>query len=222
MTILDEGTAAYQAGDYELAFKILIPLALNNDMTAQIAIASMYSLGEGVEQSYVEAARWYRPAAEQGNLFAIHNLAMMLFSCRKISDLEEAVRWLLIAAQNGLCMSQSVLGDIYSEAYDLPQEVQEKFKSIPEALIWYEKAGDGGFSYAYHRLGEILSIGQGIEKDEEKAFEYFLKAAQEGYEPSQEVLGKAYSEGLLTLSKDSEKSQYWFSQSQHGKGRPLN
>lgn len=37
----------------------------------------MYRFGEGVEQNYEEAVKWYRRAAEQGDAEAEHSLALL-------------------------------------------------------------------------------------------------------------------------------------------------
>jgi TPR repeat protein len=217
MFTVEEGDAAIEAQDYQRAFQIFMSLAQAGDITAQITVAGMYLTGQGVQQDSAEAAKWYYPAAEKGHLLAQHSLAVALFD----SNLEEAIRWLFITAEKDVSLSQSMLGDIYSGSYNLPDNIQEKFRNTPEAIKWYKKAGENGFSYAYHRLGEILSSGQAVEKDERQAIKYYQEAAQEGYEPSQEILGQAYADGLLTLPKDSEQSQYWLTQAREGKGMPL-
>lgn len=218
MSTIEKANIAYEAEDYEAAFKIFMPLAQAGDFSAQMSIAGMYSTGNGVEQNFAEAARWYKPAAEQGHPIAQNNLATMLLC----SDPEEAIRWLFPAAEKGIPFAQSMLGDIYSNLYGLPSNIQTKLNDSSEAAKWYQKAGENGFPYAYHRLGEMFANGQELEKDEEQALRYYRSAAEEGYEPSQEALGRAYAEGLLSLPKDSEQAQYWITQAQQGNGRPLN
>ena len=44
------------------------------DPDAELRLASMYYRGEGMEQDYREAAKWYRKAAEQGNAEAQYRL----------------------------------------------------------------------------------------------------------------------------------------------------
>jgi uncharacterized protein len=217
MLTIEKGDAALEAENYELAFRIFMSLAQTGDITAQITIAGMYLTGRGVQQDFMEAAKWYLPAAEQGHLLAQHSLGVALFN----DNPEEAIRWLFLSAEQGVSIAQSMLGDVYSGVYNLPGEIQEKFKDELEAIKWYQKAGRG-FSYAYHRLGEMYANGQGVRKDEKQALQYYRSAAEEGYEPSQEVLSRAYSEGLLTLPKNLEQAQYWFTQVQQGKGQALN
>ena len=48
-------------------FKNIFSLARKGDAIAQYNIGTMYDKGEGVTQSYTEALKWYRLAAEQNN-----------------------------------------------------------------------------------------------------------------------------------------------------------
>ena len=60
-----KGVSAYESGDYKTAFKELAPFAEQGDAFAQLTLAMMYDLGQGVPQDYKQAAKWYMKAAEQ-------------------------------------------------------------------------------------------------------------------------------------------------------------
>src|SRR5690606_10451302 len=62
----DVANAAYERGDYHAAFREFMTLALAGDSVAQYNLGSLYYRGQGVPQNHVEAARWYRRAADQG------------------------------------------------------------------------------------------------------------------------------------------------------------
>lgn len=187
MSIIDQANTAYESGNYETAFNMLLPLAKAGGVKSQISIASMYSTGNGVETNLDEAIKWFYLAAQQGHPLAQNNLAILLFA----QNPEESIKWLSSAAKQSVCAAQSMLGDIYSGLYNLPPELKNKFNDEVEATKWYEKAGKGSFSYAYHRLGDMYANGQGVVKDEKKAFEYYQLAASMGYEPSQKILAEA-------------------------------
>jgi uncharacterized protein len=182
MLTIHDARIAYEDENFEYTLEILMPLVKSDDIEAHMLLAAMYSMGQGVQKSFSEAAKWYRLPAEAGNLVAQNNLAMMLFTSNEINNLEEGIRWLIIAAEKGACMSQSVLGDIYSGAYNLPEPVQKKYLDISKAVELYRSAGSG-FSYAYHRLGEIYEKGLGIEKNVLLAAQYYQQAIDMGYEP---------------------------------------
>ena len=60
----------------------------------------MYSQGQGVQQDYAEAVKWYRRAVEQGYADAQGNLGTMYFNGRGVQqDYAEAVKWTRRAAK---------------------------------------------------------------------------------------------------------------------------
>ena len=71
---LYEGVIAYNSGEYEKAFALWEPLAKQGDHRAQYNMAMLYSNGKGVPQSDIEATRWYKEAAAQGNEYAALHL----------------------------------------------------------------------------------------------------------------------------------------------------
>ncbi|ERN39819.1 TPR repeat-containing protein [Rubidibacter lacunae KORDI 51-2] len=213
MARYEEGAYAFNTENYEKAMRIMLPLAREGDVNAQLSVASMYFSGLGVQQDYRQAIKWYRPGAEQGHPVAQHSLAIALLS---LDIIDEAIEYLLEADKQNVTVAQSCLGDIFTGAYNFPKEALEKFDfSFDEALEWYQKAGEGGFPYAYHRLGEISEArGGDSQENEAVALDFYHKAAKQGYVPSQMVLARAYQDGLLGLPIDLEQAQYWFRQAQ--------
>ena len=65
-----KGVAAYNAGDYATAVQEWTPLAEAGDEVAQYNLGVMYDNGLGVPQDPKEAVKWYRLAAEQGDVDA--------------------------------------------------------------------------------------------------------------------------------------------------------
>ena len=59
----------------------------------------MYEKGYGVPQDYMEAVKWYRMAAEQGEAWAQSNLGLMYANGRGVAqDYIEAHKWFNLAA----------------------------------------------------------------------------------------------------------------------------
>jgi TPR repeat protein len=59
----DSWIAAYDAGDYVKAEKLLRPLAKQGNALAQFNLGFMYAKGQGVQQDYVLAYMWADVAA---------------------------------------------------------------------------------------------------------------------------------------------------------------
>ena len=72
-----DGTTAYNQGDYATALKEFRVFANRGLDRAQNNLGVMYDKGQGVTQDYKEAVKWYRKAAEQGIAPAQMNLGRM-------------------------------------------------------------------------------------------------------------------------------------------------
>ncbi len=62
----NQGVAAYDAGQYEDAYKIFHDLAEKDDLAAMRNVALMLRNGKGVEKDPDRALDWYERAAEAG------------------------------------------------------------------------------------------------------------------------------------------------------------
>ena len=54
-----EGLHAFNAGDYERALGVWVPLAENGDLNAMYNIALIYDEGLGVPRDKTKAVKWY-------------------------------------------------------------------------------------------------------------------------------------------------------------------
>lgn len=112
---VDKGSTAYFAGDYQTAFRELLPLAEGGDFGAQYLIGVMFRDGKGLIQSDFEAARWYRVSAEQGFSLAQCDLGIMYNTGRGVTEsFAEAVKWFQLAADQGNAPCQAKLGTMYA------------------------------------------------------------------------------------------------------------
>jgi TPR repeat protein len=72
------------------------------DADAQFALGFMYANGHGVPQDHVEAATWYRAAAEQGEAHAQASLGVMYrYGKGVLLDLVLAHMWFNLSAVRG-------------------------------------------------------------------------------------------------------------------------
>lgn len=79
--------------------------------------------GDGVEQDFVQAANWYKTAAEQGHARSQHKLALMYESGQGVPrDSAEAAKWYRMAAEQGNAGSQNNLGALYESGDGVPQD----------------------------------------------------------------------------------------------------
>jgi hypothetical protein len=72
------------------------------DSKAQAAVGWTYAHGNCIPQNYVEAAKWYRKAADQGHRGAQLNLGSLLLKGQGVEqDLTEAYKWIVLAKRPG-------------------------------------------------------------------------------------------------------------------------
>ena len=71
---------------------------------------------------------------------------------------------------------------------------------------------NAGGAYVQYVLAWMYSYGVGVEKDEEKAFEWYEKSAKQNYAPAQNNLALMYLEGV-GVEKDEEKAFEWYEKS---------
>ncbi len=145
------GGAAHSVKDYKTAWKELLPLANQGDVTAQIYIGFMYENGEGVIQNYIEAFKWYQLAADQGSAVAQYNLGLMYVKGEGVvQSFVEAVKWFRISAYQGYDEAQAHLGANYEYGVVVIQ-------NNVIAHMWYNIASANGAENSAKRRDEIAA-----------------------------------------------------------------
>jgi uncharacterized protein len=111
---LQEGVAAYEAGNLPLAFKEFRAAAEKGEADCQFNLALMYEKGIGVTKDEKEAVVWYRKSAEQGNSNAQFNLGVLYENGRGCAvDFAKANHWYRQAAVQGDALAIGNLGMLY-------------------------------------------------------------------------------------------------------------
>ena|GEM_PF-2810159 len=107
--------------------------------------------GGGNTQNGAEAEKWFRLAAEQGNVEAQIYLARMYAEGFGVALNEtEAVKWYRLAAEQGNGWAQYFLGTMYAEGRGVAQNTDE-------AVKWLTLSGNQGHQYAQ---GILMAIGK--------------------------------------------------------------
>jgi hypothetical protein len=141
--------------------------AEQGDANSQCELGEMYQEGEGVKQSYAEAAKWYRKAAEQGHENAQYNLGLMYQEGGGVTRNDtEATKWFLKAAEQGHENAQYNVGFMYITGKGVPRD-------DAEAARWFRMAAVQGNAEAQRKMGLMYEQGIGVEQDDEEAEEWF-------------------------------------------------
>lgn len=177
------------------------------------ALGLNYALaGESVGKDYVEAAKWFQKAAEQGLAQAQYMLGAMYAVGDGVPKNDiEAVKWTRKAAEQGHADAQNNLnieeamrtrkaaeqgesksqfhfGLIYAEGVGVR-------KGNIEAVMGARKAAEQGYAYAQFHFGWMYFSGEGVTKNNIEAVKWFQKAAEQGHAKAQNNLGVMYAKG---------------------------
>ncbi|MBM3491859.1 MAG: sel1 repeat family protein [Alphaproteobacteria bacterium] len=147
------GVAAYEQGDFLAAYEAWLPLARQDDAAAQRNLGQLFRLGQGVQQDFAEAAKWYGRAAELGLPSAQANLAALYLNGQGVPrQPAEAARLYESAARQGLALAQHNLGLLHYRGEELP-------RNEAVGLGWLNLAAKSGFQPALDALSAIVKGG---------------------------------------------------------------
>lgn len=151
----NQGVAAYDAGNFEEAYKIFHDLAENDDLAAMRNVALMLRNGKGVEKDPDKALDWYERAAEAGLVTAQSDLGVMLLDGEAGDpDPKAALPWLMLAAAAGHPTAQFRLGEMYEKGTDFMSPDVEGAKLLYGAAAAHRQRG------AAARLAALLGLNE--------------------------------------------------------------
>ena len=175
-------------------------------------------------------------AAEGGDAEAEYELAVAYAEGRGDVDdddrIEQSLRWLTRAANQGHAGAMAELGSFYQGTDDVvalrwlrPAAEQDhggaqtalghmyaEGQGVPkddaEAARLFRLAAEQGFAQAQYNFGLMYFGGRGVRKDNAETARWFRLAAEQGHPDAQAMLGVLYSTGNGVPRDDSE-AEYW-------------
>lgn len=232
----EEGMAAYQRQDYVNAFKEWRPLAGQGDAIAQYYMGVLYANGQGVEQSYEEAANWYEKAAEQDYAEAQYSLGELYDQGKGVvRNSHFANDWYIKAAEMGHLKAKYILGEPHDKSQGTTREYRQAVDRCNAAfkkerltaqfrsaglLDETDQADTGNYQEAVdlcreaaaeaeYNQGVLIGSGKGIAQDYKAAASHYLKAAEQGHDEAQYNLGVFYTNGQ-GVAQDYIEADKWF------------
>jgi TPR repeat protein len=114
--------------------------------TSQYELGLMYYKGQGVEQNYKEAFKWFRLSAQKGFSDAQFYLGLMYYDGKAVArNYSNALYLFLAAAKQGQTEAQFILGDMYISGQGVP-------RSYIRAYAWTSIAYKNGYDQAKQNL----------------------------------------------------------------------
>jgi TPR repeat protein len=171
-----------QKENFKEAFSLCLKLSQYENPNDQVYLGYLFEIGQGTEQNYYEATRWYRKAALQGYADGQCNLGTMYRDGMGVPrDYSEAGKWYRKAAEQGHARAQVNLGVLYNNG----QGVNQDFR---EAVKWHRKSATNGSPLGQLYLANMYELGRGIKKNISLATKYYRLSAKQGNELAQEAL----------------------------------
>ena len=148
--------------------------AANGDASAEFEVGARMAEGNGTDQNFKEAARWYQRSAAQG--FAQAQYRLGTFYERGLGmkrDLARAKIWYQRAAENGNVKAMHNLA-VLSTGEDAGTP------DYKTAAKWFSEAAERGLADSQYNLGVLHENGLGTPKDLRLAYLYFSLAQKSG------------------------------------------
>ena len=164
--------------DTDSALKILEKAVKLKNSNAKRFLALEYISGEHLEQDFEKGIALLTECADSGDVIACYRLGKIYLESEIMpQNLDKAEKYLLLAEDNEY--TQYALAKLY---------LQEEKYDIQKAVNYFENCAAKNH-WASYQLGRIYLFGaKDIERDKEKAVEWFTKSANDGNEYAQDLL----------------------------------
>ena len=160
------------------AVKLLEKAVKLKNSNAKRFLVLEYISGEHLEQDFEKGIALLTECADSGDVIASYRLGKIYLQGEIMpQNLDKAERYLLLAEDNEY--TQYALAKLY---------LQEEKYDIQKAVNYFENCAAKNH-WASYQLGRIYLFGaKDIERDKEKAVEWFTKSANDGNEYAQDLL----------------------------------
>ena len=164
--------------DTDSAVKLLEKAVKLKNSNAKRFLALEYISGEHLEQDFEKGIALLTECADSGDVIASYRLGKIYLQGEIMpQNLDKAERYLLLAEDSEY--TQYALAKLY---------LQEEKYDIQKAVNYFENCAAKNH-WASYQLGRIYLFGaKDIERDKEKAVEWFTKSANDGNEYAQDLL----------------------------------
>lgn len=153
---------------------------------------------------YEESYKYHELAAEYDHPTSNWMLAHIILNKQNKTptqeDINKAWKHLLKAKSLDSISAINTIGLCYLKGY-----TKDKLIDINKAIKHFELAAQNNYIYAYNNLGKIYED----KKDYQKAYEYYLKSANEEESWACNKLGEFYRQGIY-VEKDLEKAFHYY------------
>jgi TPR repeat protein len=206
--LINEANTSLSQKDYSGAFSKFSVLAEHGNATAQFNLGAFYLNGQGVQKDEKRAFEWFAKSAAQGNARAlqiIQNAAAKGNENAKNELNKLQPRTVSTPSQPpGQAQQPAVApGDDKAVWEEANSALAQKNYNV--AFPKFSVLAQHGNAIAQFNLGAFYTNGQGVQKDEKQAFDWFAKAAAQGNAGALQVIQNAAAKGNQNAKNVYEK-----------------
>ncbi|MDO6505990.1 tetratricopeptide repeat protein [Colwellia sp. 4_MG-2023] len=169
--------------------------AEGNSAAVHYKIGRLYETGQIFNKDLNKAFEYYLLSGQGGDPYGLTNLSVMYIEGKGVEkNIEEGIKWAEKAANKGFVNAQINLALLYSSK-------DKSLHNKEKALHWFNEAASHGSVLAKYELGKYELLN----KNYEKAFEYFDEAVTGGNTDAMIMLAMMFEQGIAT-EQSSDKS----------------
>jgi hypothetical protein len=135
-------------------------------------INELGSFAKALDPSELPALRARAEAGDARSQFLV-GLAYEYGYAGLTKDVVEALRWNTLAAEQGIGLAETWVGDFYYDGIGVPID-------YAAALGWYRRGSEHGYASATRYLGDFHLFGLGTPRNAAEAIAWYSKAASQG------------------------------------------
>ena len=211
-------------GDYRTALCYFNLAAEQGNVDAKFELGYMYNMGQGVKADkkkseiyYQQVIKTFYARAAQGDADALYKLGYMYnCGCGVNIDTQKAKDYFLQSAQAYYALASQgdtdallKLATMYDSGCGVEADPQKASTYYQQVIKAYELADERGDTHAQFNLGTFYLFGRtGVEKDIQKAFAYYSRAAKDDAFAFYKF-GNLYLDGI-GVEKDEQKAEEYY------------
>jgi TPR repeat protein len=177
----------------------------------------MFKMGIGEGKDLKKSLQYLELAHKLGHPLAAYEIAKIYEKEEK--DFPKALEWINKSTEKGNLMAFVKRGDHFRKTWPKQQDISIQ-PDYEKAHQNYKIAADHGHRLALYRLGKMYESGRHVQKDLNKAGEFFFQSCQKGFPDAYTALGALYNNPEYS-QYDVETAKYYLRWGQyHPKSRP--
>ena len=211
--------------DYEKAIYWYEQAAEAKHSRALTELGDLYYSGKGVTQDYGKAMEYYQKACDEGYPYAFYSMGFMYLRGQGTEpNREKAMEYLSQAAAMGnesafQLLDQMETGNTDDDEKGIDPFAKQAYLDAQQALASQEteqyvnlltQSANLGYIQAMTELGDLYFNGKSVPADMAKAYDYFLKASQNGSGYGSYSCGFILLRGASNVPRDIDKGLAMF------------